>query len=168
MRSFRKGCPDEKKYGYIIIPVVVPENTKPEEARNDNNTFSVVWEILNALRSHDDHFNAHVNTIALNRDKGSKVTVRLPGFGQSGLGQEGGGDSNDGNDAAQLSNGQVAKQLQLQFGDLQQGIFAKLVEKCGDRLYWENWAAEVGATAHKYIERIRRLVHVLVIKIKEA
>lgn len=168
MRSFRKGCPDEKKYGYIIIPVVVPENTKPEEALNDNNTFSVVWEILNALRSHDDHFNAHVNTIALNRDKGSKVTVGLPGFGQSGLGQEGGGDSNDGNDAAQISNGQVAKQLQLQFGDLQQGIFAKLVEKCGDRLYWENWAAEVGAIAHKYIERISRLVNGEDSKMREA
>lgn len=168
MRSFRKGCPDEKKYGYIIIPVVVPENTKPEEALNDNNTFSVVWEILNALRSHDDHFNAHVNTIALNRDKGSKVTVGLPGFGQSGLGQEGGGDSNDGKDAAQISNGEVAKQLQLQFGDLQQGIFAKLVEKCGDRLYWENWAAEVGAIAHKYIERISRLVNGEDSKMREA
>lgn len=168
MRSFRKGCPDEKKYGYIIIPVVVPENTKPEEALNDNNTFSVVWEILNALRSHDDHFNAHVNTIALNRDKGSKVTVGLPGFGQSGLGQEGGGDGNDEKDAAQISNGQVAKQLQLQFGDLQQGIFAKLVEKCGDRLYWENWAAEVGAIAHKYIERISRLVNGEDSKMREA
>lgn len=168
MRSFRKGCPDEKKYGYIIIPVVVPENTKPEEALNDNNTFSVVWEILNALRSHDDHFNAHVNTIALNRDKGSKVTVGLPGFGQSGLGQEGGGDSNDEKDAKQISNGEVAKQLQLQFGDLQQGIFAKLVEKCGDRLYWENWAAEVGAIAHKYIERISRLVNGEDSKMREA
>lgn len=168
MRSFRKGCPDEKKYGYIIIPVVVPENTKPEEALNDNNTFSVVWEILNALRSHDDHFNAHVNTIALNRDKGSKVTVGLPGFGQSGLGQEGGGDSNDGKDAVQISNGEAAKRLQLQFGDFQQGIFAKLVEKCGDRLYWENWAAEVGTIAHKYIERISRLVNGEDSKMREA
>lgn len=168
MRSFRKGCPDEKKYGYIIIPVVVPENTKPEEALNDNNTFSVVWEILNALRSHDDHFNAHVNTIALNRDKGSKVTVGLPGFGQSGLGQEGGGDSNDNHDAVQISNGEAAKRLQLQFGDFQQGIFAKLVEKCGDRLYWENWAAEVGTIAHKYIERISRLVNGEDSKMREA
>ena len=160
MRSFHKGCADEKKYGYIIIPVVVPENTKPEDALNDNVSFSVVWDILNALRSHDDHFNAHVNTIALNKDKGTKVTVGLPGFGQSGIGQKSGsGDSNDSNDATQLSNQQVATQLQFQFGDLQQGIFAKLVEKCGDRLYWENWAGEVGLIARKYIERISRLVH---------
>ena len=159
MRSFRRGQPDEKKYGYIIIPVIVPEGTTPEEALNDNKTFSVVWSILNALRAHDDHFNAHVNTIALNRDKGSKVTVGLPGMGHTGVGGSTlAGDPNDNHDAQELSNQEVAHQLTLQFGATQQNIFAKLVEKCGDRLYWENWAAEVGEIAKKYIARIARLV----------
>ena len=159
MRSFRRGQPDEKKYGYIIIPVIVPEGTTPEEALNDNKTFSVVWDILNALRSHDDHFNAHVNTIALNRDKGAKVTVGLPGLGRTGVGGSTlAGDANDDHDAQEISNQEVAHQLTLQFGATQQNIFAKLVEKCGDRLYWENWAAEVGEIAKKYIARIARLV----------
>ena len=159
MRSFHRGKPDEKKYGYIIIPVIVPEGTTPEEALNDNKTFSVVWSILNALRSHDDHFNAHVNTIALNKDKGSKVTVGLPGMGHTGVGGSTlAGDPNDSHDAQELSNQEVARQLTLQFGTTQQNIFAKLVEKCGDRLYWENWAAEVGEIAKKYIARIARLV----------
>lgn len=159
MRSFRRGQVDEKKYGYIIIPVIVPEGTSPEDALNDNTSFAVVWDILNALRSHDDHFNAHVNTIALNKDKGSKVTVGLPGLGQIGLGQSTlAGDSNDNHDAQQLSHQEIAKQLELQFGSTQSGIYAKLVEKCGDRLYWENWAGEVGEIAKKYIARISRLV----------
>ena len=159
MRSFRRGKPDEKKYGYIIIPIIVPEGTTPEEALNDNNTFSVVWSILNALRAHDDHFNAHVNTIALNKDKGSKVTVGLPGLGQTGVGGSAlSGDTNDHHDAQEISNQEIAHQLALQFGATQQSIFAKLVEKCGDRLYWENWAAEVGEIAKKYIARIARLV----------
>ena len=159
MRSFHRGHVDEKKYGYIIIPVIVPEGTSPEDALNDNESFSVVWDILNALRSHDDHFNAHVNTIALNKDKGAKVTVGLPGLGRTGIGQSSQrGDCNDINDAQQLSQQQIAKQLELQFGSTQQGIYAKLVEKCGDRLYWENWAAEVGEIAKKYIARISRLV----------
>lgn len=159
MRSFRRGKPDEKKYGYIIIPIIVPEGTTPEEALNDNNTFSVVWSILNALRAHDDHFNAHVNTIALNKDKGSKVTVGLPGFNQTGVGGSAlSGDANDSHDAQEISNQEIAHQLALQFGATQQSIFAKLVEKCGDRLYWENWAAEVGEIAKKYIARIARLV----------
>ena len=159
MRSFRRGKPDEKKYGYIIIPIIVPEGTTPEEALNDNNTFSVVWSILNALRAHDDHFNAHVNTIALNKDKGAKVTVGLPGLGQTGVGGSAlSGDTNDDHDAQEISNQEIAHQLALQFGATQQSIFAKLVEKCGDRLYWENWAAEVGEIAKKYIARIARLV----------
>ena len=159
MRSFRRGKPDEKKYGYIIIPIIVPEGTTPEEALNDNNTFSVVWSILNALRAHDDHFNAHVNTIALNKDKGAKVTVGLPGFNQTGVGGSAlSGDTNDSHDAQEISNQEIAHQLALQFGATQQSIFAKLVEKCGDRLYWENWAAEVGEIAKKYIARIARLV----------
>ena len=159
MRSFRRGKPDEKKYGYIIIPIIVPEGTTPEEALNDNNTFSVVWSILNALRAHDDHFNAHVNTIALNKDKGAKVTVGLPGFNQTGVGGSAlSGDTNDHHDAQEISNQEIAHQLALQFGATQQSIFAKLVEKCGDRLYWENWAAEVGEIAKKYIARIARLV----------
>ena len=159
MRSFRRGQPDEKKYGYIIIPVIVPEGTTPEEALNDNKTFSVVWAILNALRSHDDHFNAYVNTIALNRDKGAKVIVGLPGLGRTGVGGSTlAGDPNDSHDAQEISNQEVAHQLTLQFGATQQNIFAKLVEKCGDRLYWENWAAEVGEIAKKYIARIARLV----------
>lgn len=159
MRSFRRGKPDEKKYGYIIIPIIVPEGTTPEEALNDNNTFSVVWSILNALRAHDDHFNAHVNTIALNKDKGSKVTVGLPGLGQTGVGGSAlSGDTNDSHDAQEITNQEIAHQLALQFGATQQSIFAKLVEKCGDRLYWENWAAEVGEIAKKYIARIARLV----------
>ena len=68
------------------------------------------------------------------------------------------GDPNDHHDAQEISNQEVAHQLTLQFGATQQNIFAKLVEKCGDRLYWENWAAEVGEIAKKYIARIARLV----------
>ena len=37
-------------------------------------------------------------------------------------------------------------------------MYAKLVEKCGDRLYWENWAKEIGLIAHKFIERISKLI----------
>lgn len=154
MRNFRKGEADEKKYGYIIIPIVVPSDVKPEDALNNNSTFEVVWSILNALRSHDDNFNAEVNKIALNKNKDSKVIVGAPGLG----GESKTNDINDENDAKILSNDEIAVQLQLQFGDLQQGIYAKLVEKCGDRLYWENWSKEVGVVAQKFIERITQMI----------
>lgn len=149
MRNF-KG----KKYGYIIIPIVTPAGVKAEDALNNNKTFEVVWQILNALRSHDDSFNAEVNKIALNKDKSSKVIVGGIGIGEPGEG----GDSSDRNDAREISNREVARQLELQFDDYQAGIYAKLVEKCGDRFYWENWAKDIAVIATKFIERISRLV----------
>lgn len=153
MRNFKKGQQGEKKYGYIIIPIVVPADVKPEDALNNNTYFSVVWSILNALRSHDDCFNAEVNKIALNKNKTSKVIVGGPGIGTSSL-----GSSQDHNDAKAIEDAEVAKQLELRFGEMQAGIYAKLVEKCGDRLYWENWSKKVGVIARKFIERISNLV----------
>ena len=154
MRTFHRGQPDEKKYGYIIIPIVVPSDVSAEEALNNNKTFDVVWAILNALRSHDDRFNAMVNKIALNKQKPNKqsstpsVTIGRPGLET----QEGEAE------AREIEKAEIARQLELRFGELQDGMYAKLVEKCGDRLYWENWAKEIGLIAHKFIERISKLI----------
>lgn len=153
MRNFRKGQPDEKKYGYIIIPIVVPSDVKPEDALDNNVYFSTVWNILNALRSHDDHFNAEVQKIALNKNKASKVVVGGPGIGHNAM-----TDGQDSQDAQQIENAEVARQREIRFGEMQSGIYAKLVEKCGDRLYWENWSKKVGLIARKFIERISKLV----------
>lgn len=154
MRNFRKGQADEKKYGYIIIPIVVPMGVSPEEALNDNARFKVVWDILNALRSHDDRFNAEINQIALNKKKDGRVIA-----GGAGLSNVSVIPGHDEVDTVHLSDQEVAQQLNLRFGDeLREGIYAKLVEKCGDRLYWENWAKEVGMIARTFIERISTLI----------
>ena len=154
MRTFHKGQPDEKKYGYIIIPIVVPSDVSAEDALDNSKTFDVVWNILNALRSHDDRFQATVEKIALNKQKPNKqtytpsVTIGRPGL-----------DFNEGTEEArQMENAEIARQLELRFGELQDGMYAKLVEKSGDRLYWENWAKEIGLIAHKFIERISKLI----------
>ena len=57
-----------------------------------------------------------------------------------------------------LENEEVARQLELRFGTLQDGIYARLVEKVGDKMYWENWAKSVGEIAQKFIERIALLI----------
>lgn len=67
-----------KKYGYIIIPVVIPSNISPEKALDDNTRFKVVWTVLNALRAHDDRFNATINKIELNKKKPANILVGRP------------------------------------------------------------------------------------------
>ena len=148
MRTF-KG----KNYGYIIIPVIVPNDVKPEEALNDNERFKVVWTILNALRSHDENFNAHVNQINLNKKKPPKIVVGGVPRGKYTIGK---GNPND--KAVNLTDDEVAKQLELRFGTLQDGIYARLVEEVGDKMYWENWAKSVGEIARKFIDRIALLI----------
>ncbi len=156
MRSFGKGTDHEKKYGYIIIPVIVPNDVTPEQALADNERFKVVWTILNALRSHDENFNAHVNQINLNKQRPSKITVAGVPHGTYSVGHE--APDRVGEEAIQLSGEEVARQLELQFGELQDGIYARLVEKVGDKLYWENWAKSVGEIAQKFIQRIATLI----------
>ena len=70
-RNFSGGCSaiswsrdaisSRKKYGYIIIPVVVPSTVEADKALDDNERYKVVWTVLNAFRAHDDRFNATVN-----------------------------------------------------------------------------------------------------------
>ena len=153
MRTFGRGTDKEKKYGYIIIPVIVPNDVTPEAALADNERFRVVWTILNALRSHDENFNAHVNQINLNKQRPPKITV---GGVPKGTYSLGGKAQEDG--PVSLDNEEVARQLELRFGELQNGIYARMVEKVGDKLYWENWAKSVGEIAQKFIQRIAMLI----------
>ena len=154
MRSFGKGTDHEKKYGYIIIPVIVPNDVTPEQALNDNERFKVVWTILNALRSHDENFNAHVNQINLNKTRPAKITVAGVPSGSYSIGK----DAPEEGGAVNLTGEDVGRQLELQFGELQDGIYARLVEKVGDKMYWENWAKSVGEIAQKFIQRIALLI----------
>jgi predicted helicase len=54
-----------KQYGYIILPIGIPAGITPEQALKDNKRYAAVWEVLQALRAHDERFNAMVNRIEL-------------------------------------------------------------------------------------------------------
>lgn len=142
-----------KKFGYIIIPVLIPANVTPEEALNDNKRFAVVWTVLNALRAHDDRFSATVNKIELNRHKPA-------GGGSVLIGGIGDGSGTDTGDRVSGGDGK-AKAVQLplpQLKELQNAIYARMVQKVGNKRYWEQWAADVAKIAQGYMERINRLI----------
>ena len=142
-----------KKYGYIVIPVVVPSDVEPEVALNDNERFKVVWTVLNALRAHDDRFNATVNKIDLNKKKPDNILIAKPGYSYN---EDGSITINDSGDTS--SNDKLKNQLALQFEQLQSVVYAKLVKKVGDRMYWEQWAKDVASIAQRQIERIQYLI----------
>src|SRR5262249_59811394 len=64
-----------KKYGYIILPIGIPADVPAEEALKDNEKYKVVWQVLQALRAHDDRFNATINQLELNRNRPKNIQV---------------------------------------------------------------------------------------------
>ncbi len=139
-----------KKYGYIIIPVIIPSGVSAERALEDNNRYKVVWQVLNALRAHDDRFNATINKIELNRKRPDNILVGRPDL------------AFDDNGNPIFSEGKfgegIQMKLQLEFEELQDTVYARMVMKVGDRQYWEQWAASVAEIAEKQIARLSDLV----------
>ena len=146
-----------KTLGYVILPVVIPANTAPEDALDDNERYRVVWQILNALRSHDDRFDATINKLELTNDTGGQIEVvavaenlpqkQLSGEG-AGIGEGGGGDERD-------QTTRPESQINFIFDEFPAAIRAKIVQKCGRRTYWEDWAKDIGKIAQQHIERIK-------------
>ena len=137
-----------KKYGYIIIPVVIPSNVEADKALDDNDRYRVVWTVLNALRAHDDRFNATVNKLELNKKRPDQILVGRPDYGFE-----------SDNSTNSQANAELNRQIAIQFEQLQSVVFARMVTKVGDRRYWEQWAKDVAQIAERYIERINRLIN---------
>ncbi|ATG53134.1 damage-inducible protein [Brachybacterium vulturis] len=140
-----------KKYGYIILPVVVPAGVEPEKALDDNKNFQVVWDVLQALRAHDERFDAMVNKVELNKTRDSKVDVIGVGFP---------GDENDESgteSSTKPSQGSLDLKLS-QMDELRNAIYARMVKKVGSRTYWDQWAKDIAAIASAHISRITALV----------
>ncbi|WP_217582359.1 hypothetical protein, partial [Lysinibacillus sp. GbtcB16] len=58
-RIMRKA--EGKDYGYIILPIVIPIDEKPETILDNNKNYEAVWQVINALRSVDERFEAMVD-----------------------------------------------------------------------------------------------------------
>ena len=159
-----------KKRGYVVLPVVIPANTEPHVALNDNQTYKVVWQVLQALRSHDDSFDAMVNKLDLIgsdprkmeviaiTDKADKKVRKASGTsnGQAGKGQYGIGEKHAKYDV----EGQMTQQAELTYevGEIEKAIYAKIVDKCGNRHHWEDWANDIAKIARTHIDRIQGIL----------
>jgi len=149
-----------KKFGYIIIPVTVTANTKPEDALNDNAKYKIIWDVLNALRAHDERFEAIINRLELNREPGKKgnpapvkINIVKPVNHRRELSTETSIREEDEGDQ------QISFDFPPGFFEtLTNIIYARLVMKVGTRTYWEDWAKSVADIAASQITRISEAV----------
>jgi len=69
----------EKQKGTIIIPVFITDEDDPEQAIKESN-FKPVWDVLNALKSHDDVLSAQLNQIRIQLGKIPKSSIDSNAF----------------------------------------------------------------------------------------
>ncbi|HNA42428.1 MAG TPA: helicase-related protein, partial [Saprospiraceae bacterium] len=156
-----------KKRGYVILPVVIPAGIEPHEALADNKTYKVVWQVLQALRSHDDRFDAMINKLELIGPDRSKMEVvavsdtvpkrkskEIKGSDANKTGR------NNFTIGKSLERSPVAEQALLKFeiGEIERAIYAKIVQKCGNRQHWEDWAGDIAKIANTHISRINAIL----------
>lgn len=151
-----------KKRGYVILPVVIPAGVEAHEALNDNKTYAVVWQVLQALRSHDDRFDAMVNKLDLIGKDTSKMEI-IAITDKIQKKQEKAKDTKNKNAGkGGFTIGETVKQpdkeaqhdLQFEIGEIERAIYAKLVQKVGNRHHWEDWANDIAKIARTHIDRI--------------
>jgi len=175
-RVMRKPKDSKKKLGYVILPVVIPAGMQPEDALNDNKTYKVVWEVLQALRSHDDRFDAMINKLDLTGQDKSKmeiiaitdtINVKAKPKGNDGdanvakvnkAAKKAKGGQALGQAAAEPAATPTQKNIEYHVGEIERAIVAKVVQKCGNRLYWDEWATDIARIAQTNISRITAIL----------
>nr|WP_244937872.1 type ISP restriction/modification enzyme [Acidipropionibacterium jensenii] len=143
-----------KEYGYVILPVAIDASEEPSVALRDNKRFKVVWDVLNALRAHDDRFEAMINTIDLDHSTGGKVSIDV-------FSSHGGPADDDNRPEGQQpgTNPFAGTQPLLVGSDLwREAILGRIVKKCGQREYWESWADDVVRIHANQVRRITGII----------
>ncbi|PWT36571.1 type ISP restriction/modification enzyme [Limosilactobacillus reuteri] len=141
-----------KEYGYIILPIVVANGVDPRDALDNDKQYKQVWQVLNALRSTDERFDAEVNKLDLNKKKDGRINF---------IGVDSSPDTDvTENDGKEIEKNQKPKQLELPLNwkEMQNAFYGKVVQKVGDRRYLEDWSKDVADIAKMYIRRINDLI----------
>ena len=143
-----------KRWGYVILPVVVPSMVSAEQALADDKRWRTVWQMLNAIRSHDERFEGMINRLDMGEAGQHISIITLADWTPS--------TAAGGNDAAaadpDAAKASVAYHNLTVFEGLPEAIRTRMVEKCGNKRYWEDWANDVARIAQAHVARIRALV----------
>ncbi|KZR58957.1 DEAD/DEAH box helicase [Pseudobacillus badius] len=141
-RVMRKA--DDKEYGYVILPIGIPAGVDENSVLDENKNYSVVWEVLNALRSLDERFDSMINKLELNKKKPSVIGTTSVGDAPRGGLKE-------------PESYQMEADLS-ELTDLENAIYGKIVRKVGNVRYWEDWSKDVAEIAQQHMMRIRVMI----------
>lgn len=150
-----------KEYGYIILPIVVPDGVDAATALDSNKNYKTVWQVLNALRSTDERFDAEINKLDLNKKKSSKINIIGVDTSpkdtnpDNPVNEETGVDIENGKDPVQT---ELTLKTAEEWKTWEQTFYGKIVQRVGNRRYLEDWSKDVAKIAKRHIQRIKDLI----------
>ncbi|WP_460800814.1 type ISP restriction/modification enzyme [Microbacterium sp. GXF6406] len=150
-----------KRLGYIVLPIAIPAGVSPEEALNDNERYKVVWQVLQALRAHDERLDTAINQAVYTGRLPEQVLIERISLTskkpRKGSAFETPSDPTDG-DGTEVGPDHVPQTLpglSSSADTWKDSVYAKLVAKVGDRMYWDDWAGDIELIAKRFIALIQ-------------
>ena len=167
MRKFGSG--NEKIYGYIIIPVVINDEKLTDATLSNNEDYKVVWQVVQALRSHDERLDTQINKIGVTGKmpdciccidtfippvaKSKAIVGSLKAEARKGF------DSDDPSIADRMAQDfKVSLPSEDELRSNEQLFSARLVKNCGNRLYWEDWSKNIGDVTNNIALKIEQQI----------
>ena len=160
-----------KKYGYIIIPVFVAAGVDPGEALAKSPEFKTIYDVVAALRSHDERLDAKINAAQLGDTEALRRIVQFDVLDPSKLQRPKKKAPKPRVGEPEIRNPEYMEpnpeqehyaQSSIIFEDdterLARAINAQIVKKCGTRIYWSEWSANVGKITQARCGQIAELV----------
>lgn len=167
MRKFGSG--NEKIYGYIIIPVVINDEKLTDATLSNNEDYKVVWQVVQALRLHDERLDTQINKIGVTGKmpdciccidtfippvaKSRAIVGSLKAEAREGF------DSDDPSIADRMAQDfKVSLPSEDELRSNEQLFSARLVKNCGNRLYWEDWSKNIGDVTNNIALKIEQQI----------
>lgn len=172
-RVMRKA--EGKEYGYIILPIFVPKGVDPTISLANSPEYQVVWQVVNALRGHDERLEAKINAAALGDTDAlshiveveilddTRVNERAKRKPSHHIGENEAPSDTDAGDGNETGEDDAENMMQGELNvdslrELAHSIQAQIVRKCGTKVYWGEWTRDVADVASARAEAIARLV----------
>lgn len=151
-----------KRLGYIVLPIAIPAGISPEEALNDNERYKVVWQVLQALRAHDERLDTAINQAAYTGRMPEQVLIERVSLTstkprESSPFETPSEPREQPDSLAPDGPSRLAPTLPGLTSTAEawkDSVYAKLVAKVGDRMYWDDWAGDIGEIAQRFIALI--------------
>ena len=151
-----------KKRGYVIIPVVTNDLEHPESIFDKNQSFEVVWQVLNALKSinpDDVLFDGRLNSIHKRIEVICVQKDKIKGKASTNSGPR---LSKPKNSKPSDDDQEIGRQGTLFDVDraieIEETIKAALIKKLGNRKEWQDWAEDVAGICTEQVKQIKQLL----------